>query len=150
LSTALARAERIGPAGTIEISEHGPSVTADAMRASLAELRAAGVGISIDDFVSGYGSFQRLFELPFSELKIDRELIGSLLRSQKARTIVAWTIGLTHTLALPVCAEGVETSEQLAFLAEEACDLAQGFFVSEPLPASELSSFALHSKEAAL
>jgi EAL domain-containing protein (putative c-di-GMP-specific phosphodiesterase class I) len=135
---------------TIEITEHGPSVAADAMRASLTDLRAAGVGIAIDDFGSGYASFQRLFELPFSELKIDPELIGSLPRSQKARTIVAWTIDLAHTLGMRVCAAGVETSEQLAFLAGQACDLAQGFFVSEPLPASALRSFALHSKESAL
>lgn len=135
---------------TIELTEHGPSVTADSMRASLTALRAAGVGISINDFGSGYATFQRLFELPFSEIKIDRALIRSLLRSQKARTIVAWTINLAHTLGLRVCAEGVETSEQLAFLAGQACDLAQGFFVSEPLPASALRSFALHSREAAL
>ena len=138
------------PRLTLELTEHRPAVCGQVMHDNLRNLRAHGVRVSIDDFGSGYSSLLRLFELPFSELKIERELIRSLSSSEKARTIVAWTIGLAHSLGLRVCAEGVESSEQLAFLAGQDCDFAQGYFISRPLPAHALRTFALHGKEATL
>ena len=88
--------------------------------AILRRLKALGVRIAMDDFGTGYSSLSYLQSFPFDKIKIDQAFIANLGHSQQAATIIRAVIALGRGLDLPVVAEGVETEEQLQFLAEKA------------------------------
>ena len=100
----------------------------------LRRLKLLGVHIAMDDFGTGYSSLSNLQAFAFDRIKIDRSFIASLLTSRQSATIVRAVIGLGRGFGLPVIAEGVETREQLAFLAAEACAEVQGYLIGKPLP----------------
>ena len=102
--------------------------------ALLRRLKALGVRIAMDDFGSGYSSLSYLQSFPFDKIKIDREFVMNLGRNAQSAAIIRAVIGLGHGLDVPIVAEGVETQEQLAFLAEEGCDQVQGYFIGKPAP----------------
>ena len=102
--------------------------------AILRRLKHLGVRIAMDDFGTGYSSLSYLQSFPFDKIKIDKSFIANLGHSQQAATIVRAVIALGHGLDLPVVAEGVETKEQLKFLADESCDEIQGYFIGRPKP----------------
>ncbi|WP_457789747.1 putative bifunctional diguanylate cyclase/phosphodiesterase [Pseudomonas sp. PL-6] len=106
----------------------------------LESIRALGVSLSIDDFGTGYSSLAYLRRLPLDTLKVDRSFIQDLAASSQDREIVHAIIAMAHALRLKVVAEGVETSEQLAFLQERDCDQVQGYLFSKPLPLEEIVS----------
>ncbi len=87
--------------------------------ALLRRLKALGVRIAMDDFGSGYSSLSYLQSFPFDKIKIDREFVMNLGRNAQSAAIIRAVIGLGHGLDVPIVAEGVETQEQLAFLASE-------------------------------
>jgi diguanylate cyclase (GGDEF)-like protein len=100
----------------------------------LRRLKSLGVRIAMDDFGTGYSSLSYLQSFPFDKIKIDRSFISSLDRNPQAAAIIRAVIGLGRGLALPVVAEGVETTSQLAFLSREDCSEIQGFLVGRPGP----------------
>jgi diguanylate cyclase (GGDEF)-like protein/PAS domain S-box-containing protein len=100
----------------------------------LRRLKGLGVRISMDDFGSGYSSLSYLQAFPFDKIKIDRAFVMNLGRSPQSAAIVRAVISLGHGLEMSIVAEGVETEEQLSFLAEEGCDAVQGYFIGKPLP----------------
>ena len=102
--------------------------------ALLRRLKALGVRISMDDFGSGYSSLSYLQAFPFDKIKIDRAFVMNLGRNPQSAAIVRAVIGLGHGLGMSIVAEGVETQEQLGFLAEEGCDAVQGYFIGKPAP----------------
>jgi diguanylate cyclase (GGDEF)-like protein/PAS domain S-box-containing protein len=102
--------------------------------AILRRLKALGVKIAMDDFGTGYSSLSYLQAFPFDTIKIDQAFISSLGRDTQSAAIVRAVIGLARGLSVPVVAEGVETEEQLSFLAREACSEIQGFLVGKPRP----------------
>ena len=102
--------------------------------ALLRRLKALGVRISMDDFGSGYSSLSYLQAFPFDKIKIDRAFIVNLGRNPQSAAIVRAVIDLGHGLDMSIIAEGVETIEQLAFLAKEGCDGVQGYLLGKPLP----------------
>ncbi|TME36181.1 MAG: EAL domain-containing protein [Chloroflexi bacterium] len=118
----------------VEITES--SLMADAERAMdvLGRLRAMGVGISIDDFGTGYSSLAYLKRLPVDELKIDKSFVAHIASDDNDAAIVRSTIGLAHDLGLAVVAEGIEDEVTWDYLAGLGCDVAQGYFISRPLP----------------
>ncbi|MDE2621501.1 MAG: EAL domain-containing protein, partial [Sphingomonadales bacterium] len=95
--------------------------------------------LSIDDYGTGYSSLSYIMKLPVHELKIDRSFVSSMVADADLRTIVRSTIDLGHNLGLRVVAEGIEDAAGLQLLKELGCDQAQGYFVSRPLPAEDLS-----------
>jgi diguanylate cyclase len=97
-----------------------------------------GVRFSIDDFGTGYSSLGYLRRLPVDELKIDKSFVLEMTTDESDALIVRSTIDLAHNLGLRVVAEGVESAEAWMRLAALGCDLAQGFHLSRPLPASGL------------
>jgi diguanylate cyclase (GGDEF)-like protein/PAS domain S-box-containing protein len=102
--------------------------------ALLRRLKALGVRISMDDFGSGYSSLSYLQAFPFDKIKVDRAFVINLGRNPQSAAIISAVIDLGHGLGMSLVAEGVETLEQLAFLADEGCDAVQGFLIGKPLP----------------
>ena len=98
----------------------------------LRRLKTLGVRIAMDDFGTGYSSLSYLQSFPFDKIKIDRSFITRLDDNPQAPAIIRAVIGLARGLSLPVSAEGVETSDQLAFLQGEGCDEIQGYFIGRP------------------
>lgn len=104
----------------------------------LARLRMRGVQLSIDDFGTGYSMMRQLRHVPATEIKVDRFFVQNLDSCQGDRIILRKTIEMGTELGLRVVAEGVETRNQLEFLRDSGCDVAQGYLFSKPLPAVEL------------
>jgi diguanylate cyclase (GGDEF)-like protein/PAS domain S-box-containing protein len=108
--------------------------------ALLRRLKALGVRISMDDFGSGYSSLSYLQAFPFDKIKIDRAFVMNLGRNPQSAAIVRAVIGLGHGLEMSIVAEGVETQEQLGFLADEGCDAVQGYFIGKPAPIAQYAA----------
>ncbi len=100
---------------------------------TLTRFRIKGIGLAMDDFGVGYSTLMQLRQLPFTELKIDRFFVDDAVTSADSRAIVASIIQLAHSLDLSVTAEGVETEAQLHLLCKLGCDVAQGYWIAEPL-----------------
>jgi diguanylate cyclase (GGDEF)-like protein/PAS domain S-box-containing protein len=98
----------------------------------LRRLKLLGVRIAMDDFGTGYSSLSYLQSFPFDKIKIDRAFIANLNKNPQSAAIIRAVIGLGRGLGLPVVAEGVETKAQLEFLAAEACNEVQGYFIGHP------------------
>jgi diguanylate cyclase (GGDEF)-like protein/PAS domain S-box-containing protein len=133
----------------LELTESVAVGQPEAAVARLAALRSMGVRIAIDDFGTGYSMFSRLRDLPVDRLKIDRSFVIDLTADDDARAIVASTIAMGHALGLDLVAEGIENETTLGVLREMGCDTGQGYHLSRPLPADQLSTW-LHAQPAAL
>ncbi|MCW0181673.1 putative bifunctional diguanylate cyclase/phosphodiesterase [Zavarzinia sp.] len=122
----------------VEMTETTIGEDTVAAAAMLAECRALGIKVSIDDFGIGYSSLHRLRHFPVTGLKIDRSFVGELGQSNVARLIIRATIELGHAMGLEIIAEGVETVSQAEDLALLGVDVYQGYILSRPLPEAEL------------
>ena len=98
-----------------------------------------GIGLAIDDFGTGYSSFAYLKRLPVQTIKIDRSFVMGMCEDESDATIVRSTVDLARNLGLGVVAEGVESQEIWDALRAQGCSLAQGYFISRPVPADELA-----------
>jgi len=114
----------------------------------LRRLKALGVRIAMDDFGTGYSSLSYLQSFPFDKIKIDQSFISNVKSNPQSAAIVRAVIGLAHGLNLPVLAEGVETKDQLEFLAAESCNEVQGYLMGRPHPILEYSEL-VGSRDAA-
>jgi len=126
---------------TVEITESALLVDQEAVAERLNVLRKAGISIAIDDFGTGYASLAYLTSLPLDMIKIDRGLITEIVGRERDRIVVKAMIRLARELDLLVAVEGVESTPQLALLADWGCDLYQGFLGAGALSQEELWRF---------
>jgi diguanylate cyclase (GGDEF)-like protein len=117
----------------LEITESMLMSDPDRSLVTLTRLAQLGVGLSVDDYGTGYSSLANLRRLPIDELKIDRSFVSPMLSDESDLIIVRSTINLGHDLGLKVVAEGVEDEATLTRLAGLGCDFAQGYHFSKPL-----------------
>jgi len=126
---------------TLEITESALLVDQEVVAERLNLLRKAGISIAIDDFGTGYASLAYLTSLPLDMIKIDRGLITEIVGRERDRIVVRAMIRLARELDLLVAVEGVESTPQLALLADWGCDLYQGFLGAGALSQEELWRF---------
>ncbi len=129
------------PAGelTVEVTESATLSDPDRAVRVLSAIKASGVGVSIDDFGTGNASIEYLARLPADEIKIDRSFVTDMCEDRRAEAIVRSTIDLARHLELNVVAEGIETEAVLEHLAGLGCDTGQGYAISRPQPADEIT-----------
>jgi diguanylate cyclase (GGDEF)-like protein len=133
-------AQALGAAGIeprrveLEITESVPLLRDERTLATLYELHRIGVGIVLDDFGTGYSSLSYLRGFPFHSIKIDRSFVSDLQVRGEGRALVNGIIGLARNLGMDVTAEGVETEEQFALLAQAGCTEIQGYLISAAVP----------------
>ncbi|HEX5056589.1 MAG TPA: EAL domain-containing protein [Gammaproteobacteria bacterium] len=125
----------------LEITEDVFLDRAEQIIETLQKLKDLGVAIAIDDFGTGYSSLSYLQDFPIDLLKLDGSFIRKISSSEKSRGIVASAISLAHGLGLQIVAECVDTDLQRKFLVAQGCDIVQGFYFSEPVPADELPQY---------
>ncbi len=109
----------------------------------LGRLSLAGFRLSMDDFGTGYSTLEKLKQLPFDELKVDRAFVSGAATDTVARTILRSSIELGHALGLTVVAEGIESRAELDLLAGLGCDEIQGYYFSRPMPAAEFPGWVV-------
>ena len=115
----------------LEVTESQVLTEVAGRHGHLTRLRAAGIGVSIDDFGTGFSSLAQLDHLPATELKIDRSFVVQIAVDRPS-PLVAGVVGLAHGLGLRVVAEGVETPGQLQALRSLGCDRVQGYLLGRP------------------
>lgn len=139
------------PAGMldVEVTEDSLMTDFESAAAVLHELKSQGLSTSLDDFGSGYSSLSYLIRLPVDTLKIDRSFVHALGRSPNALAVMRGVIGLARSMGMRSLAEGVELEAERRVLAQEGCDVAQGYLFSRPLPAGDFAAFVLASHDRA-
>ena len=108
---------------------------------ALERLRRAGIGLALDDYGAGVSSITELYKLPFTEVKIDRELVLDAAHNTRARMVLRSIVRLAHALSIDVTAEGVETRSDLLSAMAAGCDWVQGALLCEPTPPFGLERF---------
>ncbi|MBU2667454.1 EAL domain-containing protein [Actinoplanes bogorensis] len=127
----------------LEVTE--TALAADARRAAqtVVDLSSRGIGISVDDFGTGFTGMSQLLGLPIAEVKIDRTFVADVLDSPQSQAIVRAVIALAHGLGSRVTAEGVETADVAYWLRRAGCDEAQGYLYSRPVPWLEIPMYEI-------
>jgi EAL domain-containing protein (putative c-di-GMP-specific phosphodiesterase class I) len=115
----------------------------------LARLRLKGLGLSIDDYGTGFSSMQQLARIPFTELKIDRSFVHEASRRTNLRVILQSALDMARQLGLVTVAEGIETLEDWRLVQACGCNVGQGYLIARPMPAEELPQW-LKSHQARL
>ena len=122
--------------------------------AFLSRLRLHGFGLSIDDYGTGYSSVKQLSQIPFTELKMDRSLIEGVASKSHLQVIFESTLSMCNKLGIDLVAEGIEKSKDWDYLRSAGCHVAQGYYISPPMPSHEVVNWvhagmpALHDKMA--
>ncbi|WP_328478881.1 bifunctional diguanylate cyclase/phosphodiesterase [Actinoplanes sp. NBC_00393] len=123
----------------LEITETALAADTGSVVRAVMQLGELGVGISVDDFGTGYTSLAHLRGLPITEIKIDRAFVSDVERDPQSQAIVRSVIELAHGLGSRATAEGVETDEISRWLAAAGCDEAQGYLFGRPAPWTQIS-----------
>ncbi len=125
----------------LEITESVMVDGAESVIADLRQIKDMGVKVAMDDFGTGYSSLSYLNRFPFDKIKIDRSFVNDLGRRGKGQAIVKAVVGIGRSLGIRICAEGVETVDQLRFLERAGCNEVQGYYFAKPMPIAGLEAF---------
>ena len=126
---------------TVEITESLLLASGEEVLRKIRRIREVGAKIAVDDFGTGYASLSYLKHFPVDILKVDRSFVAGALDDGDDARLIEAIIALGHSLGMRVVGEGVETAEQMAFLADRGCDLVQGYRFSPPLAAERFREF---------
>jgi diguanylate cyclase (GGDEF)-like protein len=129
---------------TIELTEESLVQGDASSKASIERLRKLGIDLAIDDFGKGYSSLTYLKQIPASEIKIDKRFIGTVAVDKTDKEIVKAIISLAHALGMRVVAEGVDSAEAVATVAELQCEMAQGFYIGRPMRGDLVPEWMAH------
>ena len=131
----------------VEFTETTLMVRSAQLLRNLGLLRSANIAIAIDDFGTGYCSLSYLKEMEAQYLKIDRSFTDGIGNNESDECIVDATLAMARGLHMKVVAEGVETAHQARYLAQHGCDVLQGYYFAQPMPADELVAWiAAHNE----
>ncbi|MBK5436002.1 EAL domain-containing response regulator [Pseudomonas sp. TH32] len=140
----LLREARVSPSSVMfEITESGLLNAPANSLENLVRLRILGCGLAMDDFGAGYSSLDRLSELPFSEIKLDRAFVHKMQSQPRSAAIISCSVALARSLNIELVIEGVETLEQQARLIDLGCTVAQGFLFARPMPESHFINYCM-------
>jgi EAL domain-containing protein (putative c-di-GMP-specific phosphodiesterase class I) len=117
---------------------------------TLRQLASLGVRLALDDFGTGYSSLNHLRQHPIDAIKLDGSFMKAVPEDPQATLLTITVIDMAHALRKEVIAEGIETPQQLRFLCEHGCDLAQGFLLAPPLGLAELDDLLSSRRSAEL
>ncbi len=121
----------------IELTESAFFDDKNTLIKTISKLKEYGFAVSMDDFGSGYSSLNSLKDMPLDILKLDAEFFRGEAQGERGKIVVSETIKLARSLNMRTVAEGVEIKEQVDFLAEQGCDMIQGFYFAKPMPSDE-------------
>jgi len=139
---ALVRQYNVPPSRvTIEVTETAVSENISDLLESLTRLRMQGFEVSVDDFGTGYSSLLQLSEMPFTEIKIDRNFVTGATENRKTTIIAESIVQLARKLDLHTVAEGVESRAELDFIKRLGCETGQGYFLAQPMDQAALLGF---------
>jgi diguanylate cyclase len=125
----------------LEVTESAVMANPTLATEMLTELHGLGVGLSIDDYGTGYSSMAYLKRLPVDELKVDRTFVRDVDNDREDVALVRGAIELGHSLGMSVVAEGVESAGHATTLRSLGCDVAQGYHYARPMPATEFTNW---------
>lgn len=123
----------------LELTESAFFGNKELLQQILKELKMCGFQISMDDFGAGYSSLNSLKDLPIDVLKLDMDFFRGEDKKQRGEIVVKETIRLAKALHMKTVAEGIEKKEQVEFLAEQGCDMIQGYYFAKPMPVAEFN-----------
>jgi diguanylate cyclase (GGDEF)-like protein/PAS domain S-box-containing protein len=132
----------------LELTESALVNDIDDAVSKISALKEYGIRFSLDDFGTGYSSLSYLRFLPLEQLKIDRSFISRIPGNASDVAVVEAIIAMAHKLGLSVVAEGVETEQQLAFIAGQGCDACQGYLFSRPVSIEQFETYLRLGKAA--
>ena len=121
----------------LEITESGAMQNPENSIRTLYELKKIGLRVSLDDFGTGHSSLSYIKRFPIDTLKVDQSFVRDITNDPDTAAIVTAITAMAHSLRLKVIAEGVEFSEQAAFLRRNGCDQMQGYLIKPPVPADK-------------
>ena len=125
----------------LEITESAVIHDIDKVSDKLKELNFMGIKMTLDDFGTGYSSFSYLGNLNFDCVKLDRSFLLNAMESERSMLLYESVIDMAHKTGHEVVAEGIETKEQFDFVRDNHIDEIQGYIVSKPIPAEDITSF---------
>jgi EAL domain-containing protein (putative c-di-GMP-specific phosphodiesterase class I) len=138
VTRSLAKSGRAPGTLSLEITESNLMRDSRETREVLNRIRATGVQLVLDDFGVGFSTLSYITQFPLDWIKIDRSLVRNCTTDRGSLAVIRAIVEMAHGLGIRVVAEGVESSDQVALLQEEECDVVQGFHISRPVPAHEL------------
>ncbi len=118
----------------LEMTETSLIENESEIKSKFEQLQQCGFSLSMDDFGAGYSSLDLLSDLSFNVLKLDKSLLSKSDDSEKKRYVISTILNMSKGLSIKTVCEGVETLEQVEFLRDAGCDLAQGYYFSRPIP----------------
>lgn len=118
---------------SLEITETAAVASKEVLRHNMDELIKHGIRFSMDDYGTGFSNTATIINYPFSEIKIDKSIVWSAMKNQKAMIALRHSVAMIKNLNFDIVAEGVETEEQALILEDMGCDYFQGYFYSKPL-----------------
>ena len=124
----------------LELTESTLMHNTDAVVETMRQIKKLGVRLALDDFGTGFSSLSYLKRFPIDVLKIDKSFTFDVTSDESAASITRAIIAMARSLNMTTVAEGVETQAQLDFLTAQDCDVMQGYFISRPLPAEQLTA----------